>query len=162
MDDSRGGHAGVGHSPSSSRTVKVDLPVANGLLISEVRLSLRREEKLKAFVSLTFNEALVVRGIKIIEGRERLFVAMPSRPRQDQAFQDIVHPINQEARRCLESHVLNVYYDMIEEDPITCRRPPGARWPAAPPAPPRAPDRAARPASGAAPSWSRDPARCGG
>jgi len=80
-----------------------------GLCITEVRISLRNEDRLKAFVSITINHAIVIRGIKIIEGRLRNFVAMPSRPKPDGSFQDIVHPINHDTRERLEAHILQIY-----------------------------------------------------
>ncbi len=53
------------------------------LEITEVRVSLRDDDKLKAFASMTFNDAFVIRGLKIIEGTNGMFVAMPSRKRPD-------------------------------------------------------------------------------
>ena len=53
------------------------------LEITEVRISLRDDDKLKAFASMTFNDAFVIRGLKIIEGTNGMFVAMPSRKLAD-------------------------------------------------------------------------------
>jgi stage V sporulation protein G len=77
--------------------------------ITEVRLTLRDEEKLKAFVSITFDNAFVVRGLKVIDGNTGMFVAMPSRRRKDGEFRDIAHPINNETRRMIEDAVLAEY-----------------------------------------------------
>ena len=77
--------------------------------ITEVRLTLRHEERLKAFVSITFDNAFVVRGLKVIEGNTGLFVAMPSRRRKDGEFRDIAHPINNETREMIEQAVLSEY-----------------------------------------------------
>jgi len=77
--------------------------------ITEVRLTLRQEDRLKAFVSITFDNAFVVRGLKVIEGNGGLFVAMPSRRRKDGEFRDIAHPINNEARQMIEEAVLSEY-----------------------------------------------------
>ena len=60
----------------------------------------------------------MIRGIKIIEGRERLFVAMPSRQKNDGTFQDIVHPINTVTREKLENHILTVYYEVMEQKKV--------------------------------------------
>jgi len=57
--------------------------------ITEVRVSLRNDEKLKAFVSITLNDSFVIRGLKIIRGNSGLFVAMPSRKRPDGQHQDL-------------------------------------------------------------------------
>jgi stage V sporulation protein G len=116
MDDNRSRGGG---DDGTTRTVPCKHTLAeDGLCITEIRISTRHEDKLKAFVSITLNNALVVRGIKVIEGRERLFVAMPSRARPDGSFQDVVHPINQEARSRLEGQVLTVYRDVIENREI--------------------------------------------
>jgi stage V sporulation protein G len=77
--------------------------------ITEVRLTLRAEERLKAFVSITFDNSFVVRGLKVIEGNTGLFVAMPSRRRKDGEFRDIAHPINNETRQMIEDAVLSEY-----------------------------------------------------
>jgi stage V sporulation protein G len=77
--------------------------------ITEVRLTLRTEDRLKAFVSITFDDAFVVRGLKVIEGNTGLFVAMPSRRRSDGEFRDIAHPINNETRQMIEDAVFSEY-----------------------------------------------------
>ena len=81
--------------------------------ITEVRLTLRQEDRLKAFVSITFDNAFVVRGLKVIEGNTGLFVAMPSRRRKDGEFRDIAHPINNETRRMIEDAVLKEYEEQL-------------------------------------------------
>jgi stage V sporulation protein G len=80
-----------------------------GLEITEVRIALRDDDKLKAFASMTFNDAFVIRGLKIIEGTNGMFVAMPSRKKPDGTFQDIAHPINNESREAIESRILDEY-----------------------------------------------------
>ena len=77
--------------------------------ITEVRVSLRNDEKLKAFVSITLNHAFVIRGLKIIRGNSGLFVAMPSRKRPDGQHQDLAHPINDQTRKYLTQKVLEAY-----------------------------------------------------
>jgi stage V sporulation protein G len=84
--------------------------------ITEVRLTLRHEDRLKAFVSITFDNAFVVRGLKVIEGNGGLFVAMPSRRRKDGEFRDIAHPINNEARQMIEEAVLSEYHRQLEAE----------------------------------------------
>ena len=80
-----------------------------GLEITEVRISLRDDDKLKAFASMTFNDAFVIRGLKIIEGTNGMFVAMPSRKRPDGTYQDIAHPINNDSRKFIEDRILDEY-----------------------------------------------------
>ena len=77
--------------------------------ITEIRISVRNDNKLKAFASITLDNMLVIRGLKVIEGAKGLFVAMPSRKRPDGTFQDIAHPINIEARAWLEGQVIKAY-----------------------------------------------------
>ena len=77
--------------------------------ITEVRVSLRNDEKLKAFVSITLNDSFVIRGLKIIRGNSGLFVAMPSRKRPDGQHQDLAHPINDSTRRYLTDRVMTEY-----------------------------------------------------
>ena len=77
--------------------------------ITEVRVSLRNDDKLKAFVSITLNDSYVVRGLKIIRGNSGLFVAMPSRKRPDGQHQDLAHPINDVTRKYLTEKVMAEY-----------------------------------------------------
>ena len=77
--------------------------------ITEVRIALREDDKLKAFASVTFDDCFVVRGLKIISGNGGMFVAMPSRKKPDGSYQDIAHPINNEMRDELEQTVINEY-----------------------------------------------------
>ena len=77
--------------------------------ITEIRITLRHEEKLKAFANVTFDNALVVRGLKIISGNRGLFISMPSKKRRDGTYQDIAHPINTQTRRKVEKAVLEAY-----------------------------------------------------
>lgn len=82
--------------------------------ITEVRLTLRQEDRLKAFVSITFDNAFVIRGLKVIDGNTGLFVAMPSRRGKDGTFRDIAHPINNDTRTMIENAVLAEYNRQLE------------------------------------------------
>ena len=84
--------------------------------ITEVRITLRDEEKLKAFANVTFDDAFVVRGLKVINGTNGYFVSMPSRKRPDGTYQDIAHPINNEMRRIIEDAVLGEYEKARQAD----------------------------------------------
>ena len=67
--------------------------------ITDVRIRKVAEEgKMKAIVSITFDEEFVVHDIKIIEGQNGLFIAMPSRKMSECDFRDIAHPILSETR----------------------------------------------------------------
>lgn len=78
--------------------------------ITDVRVTLRTDAKLRAFASVTLEGVFVVRGLKIIEGQDgHLFVAMPSRKRPNGTYQDIAHPITPEFRNLLEDTVIGQY-----------------------------------------------------
>ena len=77
--------------------------------ITEVRITLRDEEKLKAFASITFDNCFVVRGLKVISGSQGFFVSMPSRKRADGTYQDLAHPINNDMRKKVEDRVLDAF-----------------------------------------------------
>ena len=81
--------------------------------ITEIRVTLKSEDKLKAFVNVTFDNQIVIRGLKIISGRSGFFVSMPSRRRPDGRHQDIAHPVNNEARRFLEERVIAAYLEEV-------------------------------------------------
>jgi len=81
--------------------------------ITEIRISLRDDNKLKAFASLTLDNCFVIRGLKIIEGAKGVFVAMPSRKRPDGTYQDVAHPINNETRDWMEGLVIKAYEEEL-------------------------------------------------
>ncbi|MDI6740130.1 MAG: SpoVG family protein [Candidatus Edwardsbacteria bacterium] len=79
--------------------------------ITEIRVSLRQgdDNKLLAFANVTFDNAFAVRGIKIIQGANGPFIAMPSRKLADGTYRDIAHPINTPTRQMLEQGILAEY-----------------------------------------------------
>lgn len=81
--------------------------------ITEVKVFPVNEERLKAYISITFDDSFVVRDIKIIQGPSGLFVAMPSKKRKDGQFRDIAHPLNQETRELIEDAVFRAYEDEL-------------------------------------------------
>ena len=85
--------------------------------IPDIRIKkVASEGKMKAVASVTFDNAFAVHDVKVIEGPEKLFVAMPSRRTPDGEYRDIAHPINSDMRNMLESKVLAAY-DAIEDEP---------------------------------------------
>ncbi len=86
--------------------------------ITEINVTLRNEEKLKAFVNVTFDNQFVVRGMKIIKGANGYFVSMPSRRMSDGSFRDIAHPINNEFREFIEKVILEEYTRKLESGEI--------------------------------------------
>jgi stage V sporulation protein G len=83
--------------------------------ITEVKVFPIQEEKLKAFVSIVFDHCFMVNDIKIIQGREGLFISMPSRKKKNGEFKDVAHPLNNETRRMIEDKVLSEYHRVLAE-----------------------------------------------
>jgi stage V sporulation protein G len=83
--------------------------------ITEVKVFPIQEEKLKAFVSIVFDQCFMVNDIKIIQGREGLFISMPSRKKKNGEFKDVAHPLNNETRRMIEDKVLGEYERILGE-----------------------------------------------
>jgi stage V sporulation protein G len=86
--------------------------------ISEIRVSARDDDKLKAFVSITLDGCFVVRGLKIIRGNKGMFVAMPSRRKPDGGYQDLCHPINMSTRKWMEAEILAAYRAELEKSAL--------------------------------------------
>ena len=81
--------------------------------ITDVKVIPVDDEKLKAFVSIVFDQCFVVTDIKVIHGPKGLFVSMPSKKRKDGTFKDIAHPLNNQMRQYLEEKVLTVYRQQV-------------------------------------------------
>ncbi len=73
------------------------------------------DERLKAFATITFDNCFIVRDLKVINGNEGLFVAMPSKKRKDGQYKDIAHPLNNETRELIETAVLSAYNEEISK-----------------------------------------------
>lgn len=93
--------------------------------ITDVRVrKIAAEGKMKAIVSVTFDNEFVVHDIKVIEGQNGLFIAMPSRKTPNGEFKDIAHPINTSTREKIQQSILDEYEKVrseeakIEEVPI--------------------------------------------
>ncbi|MEJ8553586.1 MULTISPECIES: septation regulator SpoVG [Tepidibacter] len=82
--------------------------------ITDVRVrKITDDGKMKGIVSVTFNNLFVVHDIKIIEGQNGLFIAMPSRKITEGEFRDIAHPINSHMRQVLQDSILNAYEEAL-------------------------------------------------
>lgn len=82
--------------------------------ITDVKIrKIMSEGRLKAVVSVTVDDMLAVHDIKVVQGDERLFVAMPSRKDENGVFRDIVHPISPSARKLFEETILDAYERQI-------------------------------------------------
>ena len=67
------------------------------------------QDKLKAYVSITISDALVIKDMKIISGASGLFLSMPSKKDKNGEYRDIVHPVSKDARAVLEKAVFDEY-----------------------------------------------------
>ena len=84
--------------------------------ITDVRIrKINNEGKMKAVVSITFDDEFVVHDIKIIEGQNGLFIAMPSRKMGEGDFRDIAHPLVSETRNRIKEAIFKEYDKMLEE-----------------------------------------------
>ncbi|MCO8193633.1 MULTISPECIES: septation regulator SpoVG [Anaerofustis] len=84
--------------------------------ITDIRVRKTYDEgKMKAIVSVTFDDQFVIHDIKIIEGDNGVFIAMPSRKMPNGEFKDIAHPINLETRVEMQNKVLEAYEDKLKE-----------------------------------------------
>ena len=78
--------------------------------ITEIKIrKLLNDDKLRGIVSVTFDDIFAVHDIKVVQGDNRLFVAMPSRRDDSGVFRDIVHPITMGARKNIENEILEAY-----------------------------------------------------
>jgi stage V sporulation protein G len=102
--------------------------------ITEVKVFPVTEEKLKAFVSVVFDRCFMVNDIKVIQGKDGLFISMPSRRKKNGEFKDVAHPLNNETRRMIEGKVLAEYERVLSGRPAA-------------PQPATAPEAAAEPAA---------------
>lgn len=83
--------------------------------ITDIRIKIieNSESKLKAFASVTLDNAIAIHDIKIIQGTDGSFVAMPSRTAGNGEFKDIVHPINSTSRAWFTEQILKAYQDTL-------------------------------------------------
>ena len=90
------------------------------MTITDVRIRVVKntegELKLKAYADVTFDDCFVVHGLKIIEGQNGLFIAMPSKKIGNGEFKDIVHPIQPEFRNHITEVILKKYEEERNKD----------------------------------------------
>ena len=87
------------------------------MTITDVRVrKIAKDGKMKAVVSVTFDDEFVVHDIKVIEGDKGLFIAMPSRKTADGEYRDIAHPINSDTRQQMQEMILDEYEKAIPTD----------------------------------------------
>lgn len=83
--------------------------------ITDVKVFIRESNQLKAFVNIVIDDAFIIRNIKVIEGENGLFVAMPSRRVSTGEYRDIAHPINTETRNMIEKIIIEKYKEVLQE-----------------------------------------------
>lgn len=77
--------------------------------ITDVKIFMINEDRVKAYASVVFDKCFIVRDLKVIRGDIKLFVAMPSKKMKDGTYRDTVHPLNNETRQIIEAGVLRAY-----------------------------------------------------
>jgi stage V sporulation protein G len=84
--------------------------------ITDVKVVLRNEDSLKAFVNIIIDNAFIIKNIKVIEGKNGLFVSMPSLRSKNGEFRDIAHPINTETRDMIEKIIFDKYNETVKSE----------------------------------------------
>src|SRR4028118_1049324 len=115
LDDTASGHTSSVPRLAARRAKTGDDGEGRNMEITEVKVFPIQEEKLKAFVSIVFDHSFMVNAIKIIQGREGLFISMPSRKKKNGEFKDVAHPLNNETRRMIEDKVLGEYERILTD-----------------------------------------------
>lgn len=85
--------------------------------ITDIRVRrVATEGKLKAYVTVTFDDVFVIHNVKVIEGKNGAFIAMPSRKTKNGEYKDVAHPINSEFRGTLQDRILEEFANTPEDD----------------------------------------------
>lgn len=83
--------------------------------ITDIRVRrVTAEGKLKAYVTVTFDDCFVVHNVKVIEGKSGIFIAMPSRKTKTGEYKDVAHPINSDFRTSLQDRILGAYEEAAD------------------------------------------------
>ncbi len=77
--------------------------------ITDIRIFPVEDKRVKAYASIVFDNCFIVRDLKVINGENKLFVAMPSKKMKDGSYRDTVHPLNSSTRQMIESSVIEAY-----------------------------------------------------
>jgi stage V sporulation protein G len=86
--------------------------------ITDIKIHIRNEDKLKAFATVTFDRCFVVHNLKIIESENKLIVCMPSRKMPDGCYKDVAHPITAEFRGLIEKTVFARYEEELRRGAV--------------------------------------------
>ncbi len=89
------------------------------MIVTDVRVRrITQEGKMKAIVSITLEDSFAVHDVRVIEGSNGLFVAMPSKRNPNGDFRDIAHPINAITRGEIQRAVLEAYNSALEKEAV--------------------------------------------
>ena len=87
--------------------------------ITDVRVKVvNSESRLRGVATITFDDSFVVHDIRIIEGENGLFVAMPSKKTPNGTFRDIAHPIHGDMRKMIEDAIVGAYQELLEQPDV--------------------------------------------
>ena len=87
--------------------------------ITDIRIrKVNSEGKLKAYVTVTFDDCFVVHNVKVIEGKTGVFIAMPSRKTKTGEYKDVAHPIHSDFRNLLQERILDAYANAEDADVV--------------------------------------------
>src|ERR1043166_7249002 len=87
--------------------------------ISDVQIYLMNEEKLKAYATVIIDNAFLIRDLKVIQGNNGLFIAMPAKKMKDGSYRDIAHPLNQDTRQYFEKKILEAFEKATQDSGST-------------------------------------------
>jgi stage V sporulation protein G len=83
--------------------------------ITDVKITLVDQGKLRAFATIVLDDCIAVHGLKVIQGQSGLFVAMPSRSIGNGGDQDVAHPINNATRKWMETVIIDKYKEALAD-----------------------------------------------
>jgi stage V sporulation protein G len=86
--------------------------------ITDVKIFLKPADPLKAFANIVIDDAFIVKNIKIIEGKNGLFIAMPSQKNKSGEYRDIAHPLNTDTRNAIEKLMIDKYNEALKNPPV--------------------------------------------
>jgi len=82
--------------------------------ITEIRITLRNDKRLRAFVTVTFDKCFAVRNMKIVQTDDKgLMLCMPSRRLPDGSFKDVAHPVTAEFRAYIEKNIFDAFHQQL-------------------------------------------------
>ena len=90
--------------------------------ITEVRIYPTNEDLVKAYVTITFDNCLMIREIRVIEGPTGLFVSFPAKKQRDGTHRQLAYPANAETRNMIEQAILAEYAEVVAESQVASEK----------------------------------------